>query len=195
MNTTPDQIEEELARIREAYHPREGFESLDDWTFSRWDNIIAAHAAGWPIENRHIAALLRRGKPIPPQAQAFLAEAYFEPLPPKGRGAPKKPDFVKEKEQLEKAEAFVEQVDELRRQPGMTLRTALEEYLRFHPHYSKKESPGRRYASARRFLREYWTNARTTIEGALGLCDQNDPFKGQLAAMREMALAKIAEYS
>src|SRR5580698_8293149 len=141
MNTTSDQIEEELARIREALHPREGFQSVGDWIFSRWDNIIAAHAAGLPIEKHRIAALLRQGKPIPPDAQAFLAEAYAESPPPKRRGAPRKPDFLKEKEQREKAEAFIEQVDELRRQqPQMTLQAALEEYHRLHPRYAHKES-------------------------------------------------------
>jgi hypothetical protein len=191
------EIDEELARA--VFHDPREYATAVDWHMSFWASLIAAHKLGVPIDKRHIAALLRRGESIPPEAQAFLAEAYFDPQTPKGRGAPKKPDFLKEQDQTKAAEAFVDEVNGLRRS-GMTLRAALNEYARVHHgpagneerREKRYESLKRRYTSARSLLRDHWTTVKEQSEDTLRLFGSHD---ASINKLEQMIAEKIAEYS
>jgi hypothetical protein len=182
-------------RARRRRNPDDSeFASVSDWVLSTWDGIIFAHRIGWPYDARHIAALLRRGDPIPPDAQVILAETYFEPQP-KGRGAPKKSAVVQKKERREAAEAFVDEVDDLQRR-GMTLLDALKKYYSARGKTIDDASLKKRYWVERSLLRKYWTNARANTEYAMRLCGPDDSptkrkFEGYLTIIDE-AIAKYA---
>jgi hypothetical protein len=133
------------------FRSRDEFTTFDDWAFSFWDTILAFHRMGGKVEKRHVVSLLRRGEPVPAEAQAFLAE-YLEPGVKKQRGAPAKPNFLKEIDRAKKARAFVEEIDRCRKQ-GTTLQGALSEYAQTHE-VSNLDSVTRTYWAAKKLTRQ-----------------------------------------
>jgi hypothetical protein len=171
-NRNPTQYEEPASNDSQVvFHPPEQYRSHEHWAFSFWDAILAYYKMGGKPEDRHVAALLRRHEPIPPEAQEFLADVYVERRP-RPRGAPSKPTIIKDVARIKKARAFVQAIEQLRRNSAgekpKTLREALAEYKRLHP-TKELSSIKRHYREAVKLKRQDEKDFAQAIKVAAGL--------------------------
>jgi hypothetical protein len=168
-------------------HRLEEYKNATDHDYSFWDVIIAMSNMGVTVERRHIIALLRRGEPVPPKAQDFIAKLLEGS--DKGRGRPKVLSVVKEIERSRKARAFLAEIDGIRSHPrasgkSITLAAAFEQYA--NSHNDKPESVERRYRAARKEKQRYDAEMEEALKTAASYDGQTlEEFKARL--LRSMA--------
>ncbi|MGC2320458.1 MAG: hypothetical protein WA615_28825 [Bradyrhizobium sp.] len=135
--------------------------SLADLLYSDWRVIVALIAAGGTPDVRRIAALLRKGEPVPPEVQTYLADLLTRKRQAK---RPKQPQFQIESERQRKAFAFIKEIKAIQSANKCKLAAAYAIFSKTHR--AAPASVKRRYLAATKTINQLHAEAAAIVKQA-----------------------------